>query len=1000
MKKFITLFVIAVLLISLTGIAQTTVFEQNQAKAFWNLKTTVFSPGEENLQQNLHFKNAGGLRQDFGDAPACEWAKKFDGSGQDVARKAVTDADGNTYLIGDFSGTMEFAGTTMTSVGMRDVFLAKFDNSGNLLWIKQGNSGAQKSCVMYDILKTENQVLMTGYFDGEAFNFDGSVVNLAGLSDAFVLKVSFDGQVAFLKNFGSGDDLNRGLAIAQDADQGIYLTGTTNGITGYYHPSFLGKIDQSGNVLWWQLHEIGFSDLAVSGNQLYVAGTAYYESWLGDIFLDPVGYNDAFVAKANLFGQYEWAVMGEHQQVYWGDSFEPQLAIGEGGDIFMAGYYRNNVEFGSILLSSGLRDAFIVRLNSSGDVIWANTTADTYNSLFGFTLLPNDQPCISGGMGAMATFDNIVLTTTGGAGNYVAIYNSSGSAQSAFTVTHQTSGLAVLPGSKIIQTGTTTLDAFIAGYDYAGALLNMNISNGNSGTAQLTGLEVDADGTVFSLNNILGYADFFGIILNTEKESMVLARQTPNGDILWRATMEGGISWSEYTETTLHLDEDGGRLLLHGNYKDTLRIDDLEFITPGGGGFLACYLTTGDFQWAKDIPWQVNIQSVDNDIAGNTYFILGFAGTIDIEGMPFTARNSGDALVLKYDISGNLIFARQLETDVFFYSLGIATIESGGYFLTVEPAGDTIFFNNGNNSMVFTPNDGRSVVAKYDDGGNYLWAKSFGYSPTNYGGFYSWATASVTDDDGNLYLTGTHGDSAMFDDIMLRTPYNRYSNYNAKIDADGNVLWANSIQIHRWGSNYCEADIDDEGNFYCMSEIRDTVNFDNWQYIPSGPGDMYVARYDNNGEINWVKTFGSNSLGNHLYGIAVFEPDNIFIGGNFINRIYVEEEDVYTSSSRAGLLIHIGDSIQYSAVQEKLPDDDFVLVYPNPAEDVVFLDFKDTYRQVEIEFADLTGRKINTLTLHNVTGNRKLDINRISKGTYLLKITADGTSATQKLLIR
>ncbi len=949
---------------------------------------------------NRNFKSGETVDQDFGDAPQWDWLQKFDGSGLDIANDAVVDGDGNMYVTGSFSGTMELSGTTLTCVGKRDIFLAKFDASANLIWLKHANSGEFSSCDSYDIYQDNDMFFITGYFDGPSFTIDELSVDLTGYSDAFLLKVSADGQVEMLTNY-SNYIACRGLAIAVDSDQNIYLTGTADGNLGWYHSSFLTKLDETGNIIWWQEHNIAFSDLAISGDQLYIAGTAYMESWLDDILLDPFGYCDAFVTKASLAGQYEWAVMGGHQQVFWGDSYVPNIETGTNGDIFMAGYFRNSVEFGQVLLSSSSTDAFIVRISPDAEVLWANSSIDTYNRLNGFALLENDQACISGEMGATAMFDDIVLETPdGGAGNYAAIYNSSGIAQDAFIVTHPTSSVVRFSENSILQTGTTGLDAFISEYDYSGnSSLNIN-STGNSGTAELTGLEVDEAGSIFSLSNIYGFVDFFDLNFNTNKSTLLLARQKPDGTPIWTETIKGGVSWWNFTETTIKLDKPNERIYFHGTFNDSLVIGNLEFFNEEGGCFVACYTTNGVFEWAKELQPQVNIQSVDSDLQGNAYFSCNFDGTVEIEGLTFTARDVGDALILKYSMAGNLLWGKQIETDVFFYSTGIAVNPEGSFFTTLEPAGDTIFFNNGNNTMTFTPNDGRTVVAKYDESGNYLWAKSFGYSPTNYGGHYCWPTASVTDDEGNLYLTGTHGDSAMFDNIMLQTPYNRYSPYTAKIDTDGNALWANSIQVHRWGSNYCEADIDNEGNFYCMGDIRDTIHFGDWQYIPVGYGDIYLARYNNNGELNWVKTIESTSSANHLYGMAVYDTNNLFVGGRFANQIFAGEKELYTASSMAGFLVHIGDSIAYTSIDEKGLAEIYVTAYPNPASDLLYLDFNNTCQSASVEFANLNGQRVKSVILENISGTQQLNLGELPKGMYLLTISTKGITATRKILIQ
>jgi hypothetical protein len=1004
MKKSFSLIIIAILFTSITGIAQNASIDKKNLNDFRALKSQLLASEDASINQSSFYKNTGTTRQDFGNAPDWDWGKSFAGSGRDIINDAVVDELGNIYVIGSFSGTTDLMGTPRVSVGKRDLFVAKYDADGNLVWLEQGSCGEFNSSEAYDIKLIDDMLLITGYFDGPSLTIDESSTNLIGYSDALILKMTTEGSIEMMEGFGVSGFLYRGLAIDQDNEQNIYLTGTTDGNTSYYHQSFLAKLSPVGSMLWWQEHNAGFNDLVISGDELFIGGTAFVETWLDNILLDPVGYNDAFVAKANLDGQYAWAIMGDHTSVPWGDSFMPRLADAGDENIYIAGYYRRNVEFGGILLSTNsIMDVFVFKVNPEGDVLWAKSTK-TGNQLDGFTALGNGNICISGGMFSTATFDDIVLENPNpGTGYYAAIYNSDGEAQNAFLLEQQSHNLASLPADGLLQVGTTSLDAYFAIYDDSGNLSAQKLSSGNSGTAQLTGLEVDETGVIYSLSNLYGYSEFFGVDILNEKETMVLTAQKPNGDVLWIEKMVGGTSWWNFTETALKLDQLHDKLFLHGLYNDTLTIGNLEFINPvpeERRSFIACYSKAGEFYWAKEIPYYADIQSVDTDAAGNAYFIFDFWGTIEIEGQTFTSHGDGDALILKYSGDGTFIYAKQIKTDVFFYQMSLATIQSGGYFITLEPAADSIYFNNGNNTMTFTPNDGRCVVAKYTDSGDYLWAKSFGYSPANYGGFYCWPTATVTDDEGNLYLTGSHGDSAQFDNITLTTPYNRHSPFAAKIDTDGNALWANSIQIHRWGNNYCEAEIDGEGNFYCMGHAPDTIHFGDWQYIPSGPNDMYVVRYDNDGELNWVKTIESTSSANKLFGMGVFDANNLFVGGHFANQIYSDDMELRTSSSMAGFTIHIGDTIEYTSINEENLAEIFVVAYPNPATDLLYLDFKTQAQKAYVDVMDINGRLLKTITFANPSGTEKLDVSALPKGMCLVKITADGMSATRKVMIQ
>ena len=208
------------------------------------------------------------------------------------------------------------------------------------------------------------------------------------------------------------------------------------------------------------------------------------------------------------------------------------------------------------------------------------------------------------------------------------------------------------------------------------------------------------------------------------------------------------------------------------------------------------------------------------------------------------------------------------------------------------------------------------------------------------------------------------------------------------------------MEVHHWASNYCEADIDEEGNFYCMAQFRDTIHFDQWQIIPEGMRDMYVARYDNDGQVNWVKTIEGTSGANTPYGMAVYDTNNLFIGGYFANQIFAGEKEVYTTSSRAGFLTHIGDSIIYTSIGEENISNLLVLIYPNPAHDLLYLDFKLPTREVLVELSDLNGHQIKTRVLKNVSGTQKLDLNGLPKGMYLLRVTADGKTSSGKVVIQ
>ena len=90
----------------------------------------------------------------------------FRGTSADEAIAVATDASGNTYAAGYFTGTASFGGTNLTSQGGEDLFVAKYNVAGTLLWVTAaGGSGNDRlSGIALDSGGT--RVIVVGSFAG------------------------------------------------------------------------------------------------------------------------------------------------------------------------------------------------------------------------------------------------------------------------------------------------------------------------------------------------------------------------------------------------------------------------------------------------------------------------------------------------------------------------------------------------------------------------------------------------------------------------------------------------------------------------------------------------------------------------------------------------------------------------------------------------------------------------------------------------------------------
>ena len=252
------------------------------------------------------------------------WAKNYGSTLGDFADGVALDASGNVYVTGFFNGTMSVQGITVTSRGIFDVFLAKFDSNGILLWLKAagGTSSDQAHGVVVD---GQGNVGITGEFQNTA-NFDSHSIKAAGLGDAFIAKYDAAGNNLWVHGGGSTTSFagDAAKAIAVDAANNFFITGDYTGTAtfdGLSVPNtgtngsdiFLAKYDSVGAIQW--LHHAGGPD-ADKGYSIGVdlAGnswvTGFADSGLGVVFdtieLPPLGNEYIFLAKYDPAGSVQY----------------------------------------------------------------------------------------------------------------------------------------------------------------------------------------------------------------------------------------------------------------------------------------------------------------------------------------------------------------------------------------------------------------------------------------------------------------------------------------------------------------------------------------------------------------------------------------------------------------------------------------------------------------------------------------------------------------------
>ncbi|MGH7967019.1 MAG: SBBP repeat-containing protein, partial [Candidatus Binatia bacterium] len=153
---------------------------------------------------------------------ALVWVRQVGGPDIDAGRGIAVDSSGNSYVVGSFLGTTSFGGIMLTSAGPGDIFVAKYNSSGTLVWVRQAGGTGLDNGVGIAVDSSGNSYV-TGFFEGTA-SFGATMLTSAGLEDIVVAKYDPNGTLVWARRAGGTlSDESRGIAV--DSSGNSYVTG-------------------------------------------------------------------------------------------------------------------------------------------------------------------------------------------------------------------------------------------------------------------------------------------------------------------------------------------------------------------------------------------------------------------------------------------------------------------------------------------------------------------------------------------------------------------------------------------------------------------------------------------------------------------------------------------------------------------------------------------------------------------------------------------------------
>lgn len=337
------------------------------------------------------------------------WGFSIGGSGDDASNRVFADFLGNYYIVGYFSGTVDFDPSNTianrTSQGGKDVFLAKYNYDGEFQWVVTfgGSLDDEATDVFVDILAN---IYITGFFSGK-IDMDSS--DGEDSEDTFIsTNQNYDIFVAVYNELGDynlgfilgGTGNDRGTGVRATIDGDIIVSGnfentvdfdltdntynlTSAGATDFFIASydFLNELNFAFKFGGSGIDALSYGGIEMDSKEnIILAG-----SFTGTVNFNPNGQaqltaknmSDGFLAKYSPSGSYLWAFnIGSS-----GNDQINRISVDSNNNIAIAGYFSGKADFDpsqSVVFeltpksSGNSSDGFVAFYSEDGQLIWAN----------------------------------------------------------------------------------------------------------------------------------------------------------------------------------------------------------------------------------------------------------------------------------------------------------------------------------------------------------------------------------------------------------------------------------------------------------------------------------------------------------------------------------------------------------------------------------------------------------------------------------------------------
>jgi len=370
--------------------------------------------------------------------------------------------------------------------------------------------------------------------------------------------------------------------------------------------------------------------------------------------------------------------------------------------------------------------------------------------------------------------------------------------------------------------------------------------------------------------------------------AIILAVCTATAQYSWQWAITEGSTDNEYI-TAIACDIEGN-IYASGAFRDTLVFFGETLISSGYDDiFVASFDSKGNLIWVRkgggtleDVPRDICVKN------GYVYVTGGFNGQATFEDDTLVTIGFRDVFLLKYDKEGALQWAASGGSVTDDAGNSVTVDEDGNIFITGDINNAANFGDHSVNYYGFTD----IFIASYDESGACQWATSAGGPIYDYG-------SSIEVKGNHLFIGGSFNDVAVFDTATVSS-VDFVDIFIAHYLSDGSFVEIVSAGGTGNESINCLA-LDNEMNVYATGWFLQNITIGDNTFNSKGGNDIFLTKFEPGTGFTWAQSFGGTE-NDEAMSIFRVDKDHLIFSGSFEDEISFGSDQLISDGYDDGFL--------------------------------------------------------------------------------------------------